>query len=405
MEDSGNASVFLYRGLLLGGAALMGVLSMLGLLAVNLGDPVNVWVPIFLFALIPLVFSMITAVIVLVQPGRFDSVQAGSKGVLIGVLQRLMSRHGRDWYRDSPRLFVPWVQWQLQRSACLFMVCALITFFGFATFQDVRFVWSSTFIQQDSTMLAVFSGIALPWEWFLGGLSLESIQASRLNPVSGSTVAMAVAVEPLWPFVIASVVCYGLLPRLILLCVFRRQLRQRLISNIEGAGSVEAFLNRHQQESSQNALVVALDEAPVVSGDVIVEGQGYQIGWRLSEAAQLSCGPLVRNLGLGEWEEDESWLLSDHCPSDKPMTMLVAFWQTPTGECEDCLQLLRLNNMNVSLVLLGVVVSNERERAQLRSWQFFGEKCRVPVASLDPVAEGAEPDPSDRSGQATGGDL
>lgn len=413
----------------------MGVVTMSGMLMVSLGEPINIWLPLLLFALLPLLLSFVTAALQWQQPGT-GSWQAG--GVAPGVIPRLVLRllhvedqahdHAHDqtgelkheshasrqqtdrqWqaYRESPRLISPWLQWQLQRAGSLFMLFAMLTFFVVATFQDIRFVWSSTFIQQATTMTAVFEVIALPWSWLLAAPSLEVVQASHLSQLGHSlstevptsvsaSIAASVpastatptgaAAETLWPFVVMTILFYGLLPRVLLLLLFRQQVRTRLEASICESGRVEAFLNGQQQEASEHALEVEQADAPLEE-QLIDADTNSRIGWRLMDESWS----LNRNLGLGDWQEDERWLASDDSVLPQPVQVLVAFWQTPTGEFEDCLQLLRQNNSDVSLLLLKPDNSadnsadksaddasgNAREAAQLRTWQYFAEKCHI----------------------------
>merc|ERR1711879_455691 len=51
------------------GAALMGVVTMSGMLMVSLGEPINIWLPLLLFALLPLLLSFVTAALQWQQPG------------------------------------------------------------------------------------------------------------------------------------------------------------------------------------------------------------------------------------------------------------------------------------------------------------------------------------------------
>jgi len=345
------------------GAALMGIVTMLGMMAVTLGQPVNIWLPLLLFALLPLVLSLTTLLL------QWLPLSPNTQSWLPAVWQRLLSSDTSwHWCRESPRLLNPWLQWQLQRAASLFMLCAMLTFFVVALFQDIRFVWSSTFIQQDATMLAVFEVLCWPWSWALPAPSLEAVQASRLG------MDYQPLAEPLWPLVVMSILFYGLLPRLLLMGMFRRQLRSRLVWAVQESGRVEAFLNLQQLERSQNALVVEA-ETPTLEVESVEHPQGSQVGWRLMDDTES----LSWNLGMGDWQDDEHWLTSEQSHLAAPVQILVTFWQTPTGEMEDCLLMLKDNNPDMSLVLLQAQDETERDQAQLRTWQYFAEKCQLPL--------------------------
>ena len=355
-------------GIVLWGAALMGCITMAGLLSVGLGSPINLWLPLVLFALLPLLMSLLSST----QLWSGGRTRPGHGYLWLLKVFRLQSRP--DWLTESPRLIWPWLNWQLQQAACVFLVAALLTFFGFATFQELHFVWSSTFIQQDDTMMTVLAAMSVPWSWWLPSPGLDVVQATRYGTESDVQTG-------LWPLVVAAIVFYGLLPRIVLLLLFRRQLKQRLVDSIECSGTVEAFLNHQLQQVSQHALAVDDTQIEDVPVQVTVDATS-DLGWRLANQGQSDNAVmpnLVRNLGLDDWQEEERWLASDAVALPHPVRMLVDFWQTPTGELEDCLQPIQANNSQLTLVLIHAPANRdaEREQAQLSSWRYFADNAGV----------------------------
>ena len=364
-------------------AAIMGVIAMSGLLAVGLGSPINLWLPLFLFAFLPLLMSLVTST----QLWRADTAPVTRKfGLLLKLLK--LERH-RDLLTESPRLMWPWLNWQLQRAACVFMVFALLTFFLVATFQELNFVWSSTFIQSSASMAQILSVIATPWSWMLPAPTPELVEAARFDALGLAGERTSYQSSQLWPFVIASMLFYGLMPRVALLILFRRQLKKRLTDSVEQSGTIEVFLNRQLQQVSQQALDVEESDAGIEHlAARVSESTSSLLGWRLSAGDAESRG-LARNLGLDDWQVEAEWLASDAAVMPNPVRMMVGFWQTPTGELEDCLQQIKAKNPQTELVLMeapaaftgsGTVgMAGDREQAQLSSWRYFAEKVTLPL--------------------------
>ena len=108
-----------------------------------------------------------------------------------------------------------------QRAAVFFNMGALAMCFYLIAVSALAFSWSTTFDVNATTMARFFQTLALPWFWLPGAVpSEELVEASRYFP--GGTYDPTV-LKDWWPFLIAALVTYGLIPRILLAWFASRQ--------------------------------------------------------------------------------------------------------------------------------------------------------------------------------------
>ena len=101
-----------------------------------------------------------------------------------------------------------------QRTAVFFNVGALLATVYAVSVRALAFAWSTTLSIDAQTMTAWLRFLALPWSWYAPAVpSAELVAASRYFPGS---VYDPDLLGDWWPFLVASLVTYGLLPRLAL---------------------------------------------------------------------------------------------------------------------------------------------------------------------------------------------
>ena len=98
---------------------------------------------------------------------------------------------------------------------------------------DLAFGWQTTLQVESASVHLLVQRIALPWSWLPSWLpipaspTLEQVEGSRLILKEGIYHLANRDLAAWWPFLCLAVLCYGLLPRLVLfLAVFLRQRRQ-----------------------------------------------------------------------------------------------------------------------------------------------------------------------------------
>jgi hypothetical protein len=139
-----------------------------------------------------------------------------------GVLAALRGlRARRSVYADVERfeLFA-----LAQRFGIGFNVAVLVTTLQRIAFSDLVFAWSSTLDLDPATVHALARAVALPWLWLPDAVpSLEVVEASQWARMPGTFVGgvdEARAVELAagwWGFLVAGIVAWGLVPRMLAL--------------------------------------------------------------------------------------------------------------------------------------------------------------------------------------------
>jgi hypothetical protein len=224
--------VLMLVGLLSGATAAVGILRYDG------RDPVNVIAYLAVFVLLQVLLCLLSVVSMLpsglrgrlsplgplqsllrelgVRRAGFDAVIGRVAGTNDATLGRL-----RMWgtiYGEAER-------WRLfsitQRSAVAFNVGVLGASFTMIAVSALAFSWSTTLDVDAAAMHSLFSALAFPWAWLTPAVpSLELVEASRYFP-GGSYEPERL--KDWWPFLLAAVTTYGLLPRVLLATLAARR--------------------------------------------------------------------------------------------------------------------------------------------------------------------------------------
>jgi hypothetical protein len=144
------------------------------------------------------------------------------RAVWAKVLSRLRARH---------RLYADIEAWSLlaltQTFGVAFNVGAFIAFVRLVVFTDLAFAWSTTLDVDPERFRAIVQALATPWAHLVPAAvpSAALVDATRWSRLAGaylgggSPVAESVHAGGWWPFLVAALVTYGLLPRLVALVV------------------------------------------------------------------------------------------------------------------------------------------------------------------------------------------
>lgn len=231
--------------LIAGGLALGGAASK-ALLAYDGTTPVNVlW---FVVVLCVLQIAMLVLMLWFVLRARVFA-KVGAPGVLHRLISGLASRFfggraqeigeavralrvRRGLYADVER----WTLFALaQRFGVAFNVGAIVVALATIAFSDLVFAWSTTLDVSPETVHGLVQAIALPWAWFESAVpSLDVVTASQWARMPGAFVAKTENAHQLaaewWSFLIAGLVVWGLLPRLVAWFVGSMRARRALKS-------------------------------------------------------------------------------------------------------------------------------------------------------------------------------
>jgi hypothetical protein len=188
----------------------------------------------------------------------------------IGGSSRTAAALGR--LRSWTTLYANVERWMLvaltRRVALLFNVGALLTCLYLITVTDLAFAWSTTLSVDPARVAEFFRTIALPWRWLLPAAvpTRELVEASHYFRQTGHyDPAM---LKDWWAFLVASLCCYGLLPRLLLWGFARRRyhtVRASLaLDHGECAVVYERLTTAHAGWSSDHAVDA---DGTVIDGD------------------------------------------------------------------------------------------------------------------------------------------
>ncbi|MEN8106822.1 MAG: DUF2868 domain-containing protein [Pseudomonadota bacterium] len=212
-----------------------------------------VWLVAALPIRLPL-FSGIGATLGFLNPGRLA-------GQLAGLFSEKENRGlAILWDPDNIASLAPAARWLFsfwsQLFAFSFNIGALAAAIFLVSFSDLAFVWSTTLAISNETFHQLLTILSTPWSAFFPDAvpGSELVANSRYYRLDEGTLAGTAATSPQlaielgqwWPFLIAAITCYGLLPRLLTLWIswyrFRHHLRKALC-NLPGAPELLARMN------------------------------------------------------------------------------------------------------------------------------------------------------------------
>jgi hypothetical protein len=180
------------------------------------------------------------------------------------IVERFPGRGGRGleviWDRENALVMAPVARWLLSFWSQLFAVGfnlgALAALLYLVSFSDLAFAWSSTLAVDDASFHGLLVALSWPWHGLFPDAvpGLELVEISRyyrldegsLAGVEASSTQFAARLGAWWPFLVAAVVCYGLLPRLLTLALSWGRLHHHLgraLPRLPGAPELLARMN------------------------------------------------------------------------------------------------------------------------------------------------------------------
>lgn len=239
-------------GLLFGSAAAVTVFAYTG------DHPVNVIHVLGVFVFIPIV--LLAVLLVAVLPGTWLQAIPGAGAVhdlagllsparLIPLLSNVLPREMRQAFQQSmarlkgfDRLYGRIRLWLLitlsQRFAVAFFVAAIAQALLLIVFTDLAFGWGTTLQVDASLFYRIVRALAAPWGWAWPQAVptrelVETTQYYRQGGVFAGLGAQASApalsaLGGWWPFLVACMAFYGLLPRMVMLAWAQASLKRGL---------------------------------------------------------------------------------------------------------------------------------------------------------------------------------
>lgn len=280
--------------------------------------------------------------------------------LIFGRARPWLFRWGRGRLHWYPNRSQRWhMLWLLQLFWLWLGLGMLLGFWLLLLFTDLAFGWSSTLLSNDQTPGGLLRTLALPWLylWPSAVPDLELLEATRYWRIE-SAGASGDRAGDWWPFLMASLLVYNLLPRT-LLAGYSYWRWQRLSRPERGpditpteAGRGSGFVDRPIREQTL-----------ALWSDVAV------LDWEIDTGSGV-------HLGSACWQDDERAL--ERLLSNQPRRLLwrVEANRSPVGELGDLIERARRSGVREQ-GLLAVADRQTRTERHLTSWRRFCQQQQL----------------------------
>lgn len=240
--------------------------------------PVNVVVVLATLVLLQLALVILTLMLMLPRvPGirvLQDLMASLNPGALVAAIYKRFARfdNGRadllPWSAARGPAVARFTRWQMlvwsQLGAIAFNIAVLATAVALIAFTDLAFGWSTTLRMDGEDVLRITNALSVPWAWFWSDAvpSATLIESSRFfRLASAPPPSSAMALTGWWPFLLAAIITYGLIPRCLIIIAALARLRAATMHLLLDDPQVRALLDR------MNATEVSLGAEDVESSD------------------------------------------------------------------------------------------------------------------------------------------
>ncbi len=305
-----------------------------------------------------------------------------------------------------------WVLFRaLQVGAVAFNVGAIATFIAAVSFTDLAFAWSTTLQVGAEGLQRFCEGLAAPWRLWLPDAvpTLDLVQATQyyrldaayVNAPAGARVQDAAVAGGWWPFLLMSLLVYGLLPRLALVVwgsvgmnrAFRklpfdtpdeveviarlthprvRRVQEEDPGNVAPLGEGHQPLSRPQQFSSDQPVIAVRWREAEISPDTF--------SMRLRERFGALVESPIASAGGHDHSEDEA-LLRRLEGSGQPVLVLAEPWNAPDRAFKRFVRTLRENGPPSRKIY--VLLTAGGDDAQREVWAGYLAELADPYIALD----------------------
>ncbi len=427
--------LFIIAGLLIGGSMGFSLLHYTG------ERPVNVFVYLTVIVLSQLVLLLCTPIIIFIRQ------QKHSTGPLLSLaislinkmyrkgIKRIASKLSADRQSSLDQLsglisgkhktYGSHFLWPFFLLFQLFGICFNIGVLAISllliTISDIGFGWQSTIQLSSKTVHTVVGYLATPWKWLAGSgyhPTFEEIEGSRIILKEGIYSLSTAHLTSWWPFLILSVVVYGLLPRLSFLILGIYQ-KKRCLDRLSFDQSAFSSIIRRMTTPivSSSGLPDRTEPTPVKMSPT--QPQTQQASSLIRSAIALvpddlydSCDPetlghvLQTNLGL-KMEEvrridndypAEQQLITEFgenmASSNRVIFLLAEGWMAPIEDFLSFIKELRQSVGSKISVIVGLIGRPTKDnlftpvnQMDFQIWQNKIDSLADPYLSLDPLID------------------
>lgn len=322
-------------------ALVAGVLYALASLHYTAYDRINVLVVWLLWAGVPLIGALLSI---------WAFRQSRHRPWLFRIFQQRADITTPESFRRVQMLLVLQVLWLLFGLGLLlgFAVQLLIT--------DLAFGWRSTIALDESVLARLLQWLAWPWHaWWPAALPDSALLAEtrfqRIDPESAPTDRAG----DWWPFLMASLLFYHLLPRVLLTCwCFWRWRRLRPA--------------RLEVTAPPVSPVQPSEAAPLQYGRLSEWRDACRLAWEWNDPLARYC------LGQDDWQREEQTM--DQVLNGHPGRLYwsVPGHRSPVAELADRIQQAREAGITGQGILVRSTGSEELSERHVASWQAFARQ-------------------------------
>jgi len=264
--DRARAGVQALRGLAIALGLALGVAAALAVFSYDGSGRINVILVLAVFVfgpllmLVPLAVAMLPASVAAPLPGVAPLgalLRALSPGRWVGVLARVLPGSAREpleqlrsVHRMHGRVYAHVEKWALlslsQSVAACFSFAAIAAFLALVVFSDLAFGWSTTLDIHSRRLSNGVDIMGMPWDGLVPNPSRELVAASQFYRLDDAVTAPADAQQlgAWWPFLLMSMICYGLLPRLLVWGFCEHRLRSATARAVLATPGIAAVMRR-----------------------------------------------------------------------------------------------------------------------------------------------------------------
>lgn len=330
-------------------ALLLGMLLGAGSLNYSADGRINALLVWLLWAGVPLLGSLL-AMLWLLRPGR----------------PWLLRISGKPLYWQPDRTQQWWLLSQLNWLWCWFGLGIALVFLLLLLLSDLAFGWSSTLLPDQHLLSQWLQWLSYPWHsiWPAAVPDEQLLAQSRFARIEQQQLLLA-QTSGWWPFLLMSLLCYNLLPRVVLALFCQWQSRRqpaglRVQPAAGPAGNIAAGVAPALAEP---------EPAPLQQQGLSDWQQARLVHWQLPSTDSA----LV--LGSADWQQDdEAW---QRLLATKPAQILwrVAASRSPVAELSDWMAQAR--RQGIAQALWPQSDSSTEPKRHLASWQAFARQQQL----------------------------
>jgi hypothetical protein len=303
------------------------------------------------------------------------------------------------WDRENMIALKPASHWLFsfwsQVFALSFNSGMLIAAFYMISFSDLAFVWSSTLNLDSAAFHQLLGTLSWPWsELFPAAVpSIELVEVSRYYRLEGgsNSVAapdLAVHLGQWWPFLLASIACYGFVPRLLTLTISWFRLHHHLrhaLPLLPGAPELLARMNSPLISTAalqpEAAALFDSAAAPDVPETTDYDLKCVVIGWSGAGGlpAELAIQLQTKGIetlaflpagGVRSMDQDNATITTLHINEPDGVALIVKSWEPPLLELLDFIASIRAQSDHQLPIILLLWGGDSPVSAQQRdTWQ------------------------------------